>query len=119
MTTPTATTTTATAAPTTIWLTDRSRYLTGTARCPRQRYLSYHFGPTGYGITRKSEALPLVTGLAVHEGLEAFALLMKETDRLPDVHETRAIIAQVVAHYIAKVEARGYRGILGGEHTEE
>ena len=30
-------------------MTDRSRYATGTGRCARLRYLTNHFGPTGYG----------------------------------------------------------------------
>jgi hypothetical protein len=37
------------------WLTDRSRYETGTGRCPRQRYLGYHAGPTGYGYVKRGE----------------------------------------------------------------
>jgi hypothetical protein len=102
----------------TLWLTDRSRWKLGTSRCARARYLGYHAGPTGYGITARRESLPLATGISVHRGLEAFAAILKQ-DRLPDIHETRAIIADICAEYFARVEARGYRGILGGPDTEE
>ena len=115
----TTTTPTTTAAPLTLWLTDRSRYKAGTSRCPRQRFLGYHFGPTGYGITARRDALPLATGIAVHRLLEAFTRILATVDQLPTLTEVRAIIAAGVADYVARVEARGYRGILGGPETEE
>jgi hypothetical protein len=114
MTTPTTTT-----APLQLWFTDRSRFKTGTSRCARQRYLSYHAGPTGYGLTAKRDSLPLATGISVHRGLEAFATILKDHQRLPDLHETRAIIHEVVAAYLARVEARGFRGILDNDATRE
>ena len=46
-------------APTTIWLTSRSAYKRGLCQCGRARYLGNHFGPSGYGIARASESLPL------------------------------------------------------------
>jgi hypothetical protein len=115
MTTPTATTT----LPLTFWFTDRSRFKTGTSRCPRQRYLSYHAGPTGYGFTAKRESLPLATGISVHHGLEAFAKILQQHDRLPDLDETRGSILAVVVEYLARVDARGFRGILDNEATRE
>jgi len=117
MTTPT--TTAPLTAPSLFWLTDRSRYKTGTSRCPRQRYLGYHAGPTGYGFTARRESLPLITGIAAHEGAEGFTQILRQHDRLPTQDETRAIVAAVTATYVARTEARGYRGILGGAHTEE
>jgi hypothetical protein len=113
------TTTATTSTPVTLWLTDRSRFKTGTSRCARARYLGYHAGPTGYGFTMKREALPLVTGIYVHQGTEGFSKFLARHDRLPDIHETRETIGAVVAEYLSRVEARGYRGILGGEHTDE
>jgi hypothetical protein len=106
-------------APLTIWLSDRSRYKLGTGRCARARYLGYHFGPTGYGITTKRESLPLATGKSAHAGVEAFMAILQQADRLPTLEETRAIIATVRGAYVANVEARGFRGILGGPTTEE
>lgn len=99
--------------------TDRSRFKLGTSRCPRARYLSYHYGPTGYGITMRREALPLVTGIAVHQGLELLTLILRSADRLPTLEETRETVAAITTGYIDKVERRGYRGILGGPETEE
>jgi hypothetical protein len=112
-------TTPTTPAPLTLWLTDRSRFKLGTGRCARARYLSYHFGPTGYGITMKREALPLATGLSVHEGTEQFCQVLLKEHRLPTLDETRVVIASVRATYEAKVTTRGYRGILSSEQTEE
>jgi hypothetical protein len=106
-------------APLLLWLTDRTRFKTGTSRCARARYLGFHAGPTGYGLTARRESLPLVTGISVHRGLEAYARIVAAYDRLPDLHETRAIIQTVTADYITRVEERGYRGILGSAATEE
>jgi hypothetical protein len=47
-------------------LTDRSRILEW-QRCPRARYLSYHYDGTGLASTRF--AVPLATGAFIHEGL--------------------------------------------------
>jgi hypothetical protein len=102
-----------------IWFTDRSRFKLGTSRCARARYLGYHAGPTGYGMTARRESLPLATGISVHRILESFARILRQLDRLPDLPETRAIIASAIAEYIARVEARGYRGILDSEQTRE
>lgn len=113
------TATPAPAAPLSLWLTDRSRLKAGWQRCPRQRYLGYHYGPTGYGITARREALPLVTGIYVHRILEAYATLMQREDRLPTLDEVRAIIADLTDQYVTEVTARGYRGILGGPETEQ
>jgi hypothetical protein len=108
-------------APLTLWLTDRSRYKLGTGRCARARYLGYHAGPTGYGITTRSESLPLATGLSAHAGLEQYMTILKAHDRLPALDETRAIIAGVRRAYEARVEARGFRSgdILSSETTAE
>jgi hypothetical protein len=115
MTTPTTTTT----ASLLNWFTDRSRYKLGTSRCARARYLSYHAGPTGYGYTMKRDSLPLATGISVHQGLEGFTAILRDHDELPDLEQTRGVIAEVVAAYLARVEQRGFRGILDSEHTRE
>ena len=120
MTTPTTTSPSPSVpAPTTIWLTDRSRYKLGTARCARARYLGYHAGPTGYGYTARRESLPLATGISVHLALGLFVTILQKEHRLPTLDEVRAIVAEIVGEYIARVEARGFRGILGGAQTEE
>lgn len=106
-------------APITLWLTDRSRWKTGLSRCPRQRYLHNHFGPTGYGITTKAESVPLATGKYVHAGLEGFMRHLQQHDALPDVHLTRALVVQVCEQYESRVEERGFRGMLQSDHTDE
>lgn len=117
LTTPPTTTTTTTATAPLLWFTDRSRFKLGTSRCPRARFLSYH-SFNSYGITLRKDALPLVTGIYVHRILEAYAQILLAHDRLPALDEVRAIIAELTAQYVAQVEARGYRGILGGPDTE-
>jgi hypothetical protein len=106
-------------APLTLWLVDRSRNKVGVGRCPRQRMLGYHWGPTGYGITTRQDALPLATGIHVHLGIAAFCEILQRTDQLPSLEETRAIVADVRAQYLLRVEGRGFRGILGSQQTEE
>jgi hypothetical protein len=119
-TTPTTTPTLApTSSPLDLWLTDRSHFKVGISRCPRARYLGYHAGPTGYGFTARREALPLVTGIAVHQILEACARILQRFDRLPDLVEMREMIGAITRDYLGRVDARGYRGILGGPQTEE
>lgn len=105
-------------APLTIWLTDRSRFKTGTSRCARQRYLGNHFGPSGYGITPKAESLPLAAGKWVHEGVEGFARILLE-DRLPTLPEVRSTISYVQRGYEDLCTERGYRGMLAGPQTDE
>jgi len=48
--------------------TDRSRILDYQS-CPRRRFLAYHEGNEGLGITSQRKPLPLAVGGAVHEGL--------------------------------------------------
>jgi hypothetical protein len=112
-------TTTMTTAPLNIWLTDRTRVKTGTARCARARFHACHFGPTGYGITARRDSLPLATGISVHRGLEGFTRHLATRDRIPTSAEARLVIAEVVKDYVTRVEARGFRGILGSADTEE
>jgi hypothetical protein len=115
---PTTTTTPTTTTSSLLWYTDRSRFKLGTSRCARARYLGYH-AFNSYGITARRDALPLVTGIAVHQILEDFTSVLRQYDRLPALDEVRAIITAQVDAYVTRVEARGYRGILGGPDTEE
>lgn len=106
-------------APLTIWLTDRSRFKTGISRCPRERYLKYHFGPSGYGITRSSQSLPLATGQYLAAGFETLLKIVQATGRLPTVQEVRETIAIVQGEYAALVTERGFHGVLAGPATDE
>ena len=58
-----------TSAPSTLWYVDRSRIVDGRGFCNRARYLGYHSGPSGYGIQMKGTRVPLMTGIASHDGL--------------------------------------------------
>jgi len=102
-----------------LWYTDRTRYEEGTSRCARKRYLTYHAGGTGYGFIARRESLPLATGLSVHEGFAQLVAVLRDHNRLPTLQETRVIVASVIGTYVARVEERGYRGILGSDETEE
>lgn len=104
--------------PLTLWLTDRTRYTTGTGRCRRQRYLTNHFGPTGYGMVRKAESLPLATGIYTHQALEILYRHLQETDTFPDVPLVRHACQTACAAYEARIAERGFRGLLQSEKTD-
>ena len=96
--------------PSLIWLTDRSRYETGTGRCGMQRYLRYHAGPSGYGYAMKAESVPLTTGSASHQGLEGLATILRDTDTLPTPEQVRQVIARIRDTYETNLELKGFRG---------
>jgi hypothetical protein len=100
------------------WLTDRSRYETGTGRCPRQRYLGYHAGPTGYGYVKRGESLPLATGIYTHVGCEDLTKILMEHDRLPTDEEVRFAVAGALGQYEKKIQDRGFRGLLQSEQSD-
>jgi hypothetical protein len=104
--------------PITLWLTDRSRLYTGLGRCPRERYLKNHFGPTGYGIVRKAESLPLATGKYTHLAFEGIVQYLQQHDRYPSVEIIRASIAGACAEYRKAIEERGYAGLLKSERSD-
>lgn len=105
--------------PSLIWLTDRSRYETGTGRCARRRYLQYHAGPTGYGLARKGESVPLATGIYYARGVEQLMLFMKQSDQLPDVDVVRAAVKYAREAYERKLTLKGFHGALSSEITNE
>lgn len=104
--------------PSTFWLTDRTHYEMGAGRCARERYLAKHFGSAGYGIVRKGESVPLITGTYVHEIAEALFNHLLTTDTLPPRMVVRAAIAKAQASYLKKIEARGFAGILRTESSD-
>ncbi len=104
--------------PLTLWLTDRSRYSTGTGRCARERYLKNHAGPTGYGFTKRRESLPLMTGSYTHEALEVLYKHLAQHDTFPSVPVIRGAINQAIAAYEKKIAHRGFRGLLASESSE-
>src|SRR6266852_311144 len=90
-----------------IQLTDRSRYETGLDRCQRLRMLQYHWGPSGYGITRKAQSVPLAVGSMYHRGLAEVLAYVKAHDTLPPDPVVRAACATACAAYDRIVEIRG------------
>ncbi len=105
--------------PTTLWLTDRSRYEDGLDRCQFRRYLGYHWGPSGYGIALKAQSIPLVTGTTYHAGLAEILGWVREHDQVPPDEVVRAAIQGVLAHYRGLVERRGLANLAEGERVEE
>lgn len=81
---------------TTTIYTDRSRIETY-LHCARERFLRYHEGPSGLGITSVAKPLPLAVGGAVHSGL---AVLLTNGD------ETEAVAAALAdfAQYAGRLE---------------
>lgn len=109
----------------TIWLLDRSRVVDGRGFCQRARLLGYHTGPNGYGITKKATRLPLMTGIAGHDGLAPILQWCRDHDDLivaalhaplqagerllPVPREVvRAAVAGAQAKYAKVVEVRGF-----------
>lgn len=74
--------------------TDRSRQISY-HRCPRQRFLGYHYG--GMGIMRRAMAVPLATGGYTHVGLAQL---------LTGYHVEDAVM-NACDSYHQEVEARG------------
>lgn len=104
-----------------LWLIDRSRIETGTQQCSWQRYLGYHFGPSGYGIARKAESIPLTTGSAVHIGtqhLGAWAQANPAAEALP-LEVIRAAAATARAQYEQRAHARGLAGFADEVRVNE
>lgn len=99
-----------------MWLTDRSRYLTGLAECQMKRYLQYHAGPYGYGYRRAAQSVPLATGTGVHAAL-ATILQSKGDKTQPEV--IRAAVRTAVEDYLALVTARGFQAGGSDDLVEE
>lgn len=78
-------------------VTDRSR-MGAYRNCPRYRYLHYHHG--GLGFERKSLALPLVTGIFVHEALSQILMGASVTASIHSAWDA----------YLVDVKERGVSG---------
>lgn len=104
--------------PSILWLTDRSRYEEGLGTCLRARFLGYHFGPSGYGIQRKSQSIPLATGIYVHQATEAQDQYLLSQDALPGDEVVREGIHLALEEYERVITLRGIRGLDHGERVE-
>jgi hypothetical protein len=94
-----------------VWLVDRSRIQTGRLTCARARYREYHSGPTGYGIRRRAQSLPLATGSQIHDLL---AVLLARQNAGP-VEEVRAIIRDAAESYRRTCGRRGFLEMPGAD----
>jgi hypothetical protein len=92
---------------TTIQLTDRTRYIQGLEFCPRARYLSTSWGPSGYGISRKAQSIPLATGSLYHAGLAHVLQYVKAHDQLPPDEVVREAVRLCDEGYDEVVAVRG------------
>lgn len=104
-----------------LWLVDRSRIELGTQQCNWARYLGNHFGPSGYGIARKAESLPLTTGSAVHVGTQAlgeWARQHPEAETLP-LEVIREAATTARSQYEQRARARGLVGFAEPERIEQ
>jgi len=93
--------------------TDRSRQETEN-RCKRQRYLQYD-SVNGYGITSKAVAVPMMTGLQLHEPLAKVwqtILMGNGAITFPLTEQTRKMIrvfiADAIKTYIQSVKDGGF-----------
>src|SRR5712664_3707506 len=79
-------------------LTDRSRYEAGLVKCPRARFLEYHY--EGTGIRRKSQELPLATGIAVHAPLaDLLTLVVAGNQQIPSRDSVRVLVQARLREY--------------------
>lgn len=98
--------------PLTLWLTDRSRYETGTGHCHRARFINAHAGPNGYGWVRKASSVPLVTGTMIAQVQEAVHSQVLTTGAIPADVQVQAWLDEAIAVYLTTVETRGLSHIV-------
>lgn len=103
---------------TTLWLTDRSRYDAGLDHCRRARFLNYHWGPSGYGIAKRAQSIPLSTGISYHDGLAHVLEHVLAHDTLPPDPVVREACARATGAYRKVVEARGLQQLAEGERVD-
>ncbi len=94
-----------------LWYVDRSRYELGLGRCLRARYLRYHSGPSGYGMQRKAESMPLIVGGRIHDALAPVLLHVQQTDQLPTDEAIRSAILFSTTEYGNAVRAHGMQQV--------
>lgn len=87
-------------------------YTSRTARdnyffCPRYRYLSNHFGPSGYGIQPQRQSIPLATGGRVHDVFKPILEWVQEHDALPPDEVVLKAALAAVDQYTTDVAAKG------------
>lgn len=75
--------------------------------CPRFRYLSNHWGPTGYGIQPQSTSIPLATGGRIHDVLYPVLQYCVEHDSLPPTSIVGAAAEAALLKYREDLRTKG------------
>lgn len=75
--------------------------------CPRFRYLSNHWGPTGYGIQPSRQSIPLATGSRVHDVLHPVLQYCVEHDQLPPNEIVGQAALNALEAYRSSVQTQG------------
>lgn len=104
-----------------LWLVDRSRIVDGRGFCQRARLLGYHIGPNGYGITLKATKLPLMTGIASHDGMAPILEWCRDHPdhiTVPPDDVIRAAVDHAQTKYWKVVEARGFAYLADTEEVQ-
>ena len=108
------------AAASALWPVDRSRVKAG-HHCQRERFWEYH-SYNGYGIRKVGEAVPLATGIYVHEALAGVLEICQRQGYTEVPHpadwaaEVQAVLGKVISKYDQVVKARGFTDdILSGQ----
>lgn len=91
-----------------LWLLSRSTK-EDEYRCPMRRYLKYHFH--GFGITRKAQSLPRVTGQYLHAALRPVMAYVRDHDQIPPDDVVREAVRDAIVRYRKAVDLRGLTGL--------
>lgn len=75
--------------------------------CPRDRYLSNHWGPKGYGVQPKRESVPLASGQRIHEILHPILQHCVDHDEAPNLSQVAEFAQAALQNYRDAVETRG------------
>lgn len=93
-----------------LWLTSRSAFERGTQFCPFARYVENHAGNYGYGMQRKAQSMPLVTGSYVHEGIALVLGWVLETTQKTGIQPDEAP-AEVI-RWAVEVSIEKYQAVI-------
>jgi hypothetical protein len=104
--------------PTILWLTDNSRRDDGLDRCARARLLGYHWGPTGYGIQKKGQSIPLATGIYLHKPAGHIYEWVMAHDQLPPDEVVREAVSLALTEYDRVITLRGLRNLDESERLD-
>lgn len=110
--------------PTVLWLTSRSAFERGTQFCPFARYVENHAGPYGYGMQRKAQSIPLVTGSYTHLAVQLILQWLMDArqtsgsqpDTAPD-EVIRWAIQESILKYRRVVEKRGILTLVADDEA--